>query len=323
MRKYLLSLLTGIITFGLLSIVHLKSKVVMLAAERFFKGSGWIEITLLSIYAGFLLYKMTDKRQVAKWRKISWMVFSVVFFGQLILGILADERFLLSGKLHLPVPAMILSGPLYRMEISFMSVLFLSTIVLTGPAWCSHLCYFGALDNLSSSGKGLRNIPLKKKFRSKFLVLILVIISTIFLRAFNIELIYAALSGILFGLTGIIIIIFISRKKNKMVHCVSYCPIGTITSYLKYISPFRMSIQTNCTTCMACTLKCNYDALNLENIKKKKPGITCTYCGDCLSSCHEKAIRYHFFRFKPETARNLYLIITISIHAVFMELGII
>ena len=53
----------------------------------------------------------------------------------------------MTGKLHLPVPMMILAGPIYRGHTSVMSILFLSTLILSGPAWCSHLCYFGAIDN--------------------------------------------------------------------------------------------------------------------------------------------------------------------------------
>lgn len=51
---------------------------------------------------------------------------------------------------------MILAGPIYRGHISVMTILFLSTVVLSGPAWCSHLCYFGAIDNLAASGKTRR-----------------------------------------------------------------------------------------------------------------------------------------------------------------------
>ncbi|HHJ09824.1 MAG TPA: hypothetical protein ENK25_02915 [Bacteroidetes bacterium] len=52
----------------------------------------------------------------------------------------------MTGKLHLPTPAMILAGPAYRREIGFMTWLFLSTIILNGPALCSHLCYMVSLD---------------------------------------------------------------------------------------------------------------------------------------------------------------------------------
>ncbi len=293
----------------------------MLMAERFLPGAGWIEILVLAVYGALLIEQMKDVRKVEKWRKISWMIFSVVFFSQLVLGIFINEKFLMTGKLHLPVPAMILSGPVYRGEISFMTILFLSTVLLSGPAWCSQLCYFGAFDNLASSGKGLRNRSLKDKMKYKHTILLLVVVIALLLRLTGVSNLYATAGGMLFGLLGFGIIIFISRRKKQMVQCTVYCPIGTITSYLKYISPFRMYIDTNCTTCMACTVKCKYDALQLQNIRAGKPGITCTYCGDCLTSCHQQSIKYKFFRLSSDKARNLYLVITISIHVIFIALG--
>ncbi|MBN2611539.1 MAG: 4Fe-4S binding protein [Bacteroidales bacterium] len=321
MKKHITSGYSFLLTILLLGMAHLKVQPPMLLLERFFPGFGWFEVFLLAIYAAFLTAKMKNPKEVARWRKISWLIFSAVFFSQLFLGILADERFLMTGKLHLPVPAMIISGSIYRMKISFMPVLFLSTILLTGPAWCSQLCYFGALDNWAADRKKLRNAPIKNKFAYRHTILAAVILITIMLRVAGIKSLYAALFGLLFGIIGVGIIVVFSRKRNKMVHCVAYCPIGTITSWLKYISPFRMSITSSCTTCMACSLKCKYDALNFENIKARKPGITCTYCGECLAACHEKAIRYHFLGLNAEKARNLYLILTISIHAAFIGLG--
>jgi ferredoxin-type protein NapH len=50
-------------------------------------------------------------------------------------------------------PMMILGGPIYRGQLSVMTILFLSTVILTGPAWCSQLCYFGAFDNLAPGAK--------------------------------------------------------------------------------------------------------------------------------------------------------------------------
>lgn len=319
--KYSVPVFSFLVTMLILGIVHLKIHPPILLLERFFPGYGWIEIILLAFWAAYLAGKMRDPKKVAFWRKISWLIFSFVFFSQLILGITVDEIFLMTGKLHLPVPAMILSGAIYRLKISFMPILFLSTILLTGPAWCSQFCYFGAFDNWAASSKILRNRSLHNKMKYKHFILLAVIAFTIILRIFNVSSPYAAIFGIVFGTAGIGIILIFSLKKNKMVHCVIFCPIGTITSYLKYISPFRIGISDSCTTCMACTLKCKYDALNLDDIKSRKPGITCTYCGECLSACNEKAIRYRFPGLKGESARNLYLILTTSVYAAFMGLG--
>ena len=130
--------------------------------ERFIRGGGWIEILFVGLYGAFIVYKMQNPASSARWRRISWNIFTFVFFGQLILGLLGFEKFLMTGKLHLPVPMMIIGGPLYRGELSVMTLLFISTLVLTGPAWCSQLCYFGAIDNTIASGRK----PEKGKIRN-------------------------------------------------------------------------------------------------------------------------------------------------------------
>jgi len=293
----------------------------MLLLERFLPGWGWIEILVLGLYAGFLFAKLHNPKTSAKWRKISWTIFAVFFYAQLATGLMGCEQCLMTGKLHLPIPAMILSGSVYRLEIGFMPVLFLSTVILSGPAWCSQLCYLGAFDNIAAYSKriGIRKIANKNLFKNTFLALMLTVV--VLLRIFSAPLILAIIGGGIIGIVGVLIIVFISPKKGKMIHCIAYCPIGTIIQYLKYVNPFRMQIRQSCTECMICTSKCPYDALNKEDILNRKPGLSCTYCGDCLDSCYGNFIEYKFFKLPPEKARNIYLIITVTLYAVFMGLA--
>ena len=289
-------------------------------AERFMEGAGWIQILVMTGYAAWITLKMQDPGQSARWRRITWTVFSVVFFGQLTLGLAGFERFLMTGKLHLPIPLLILSGPVFRGSISFMPILFLSTLLVSGPAWCSQLCYFGALDNLSANRK--RDVkPILNKFRYKHLILLSIITITIVLRVFGITSRITTLLAVIFGVIGLLIIVLISRRRGKMVHCILWCPIGTLVNYMKLVSPFRMYIDDSCTDCMACTRYCKYDALNKDDIMKRKPGLTCTYCGDCLVSCKTESIRYKFLRLSPQQARNAWIVLTISLHAIFLALG--
>jgi len=307
-----------IITLVLLGAIQKAVNPPMLMAERFFPGTGWLEVILASVYASWVYLHMKDPRKLAAWRKWTWILFTCVFFLQLLLGLVADSRFLMTGNLHLPVPSMILAGPIYRMQLSFMPLLFLSTILITGPAWCSHLCYFGSMDNLASSGRTPRNKPVKNKWLLKYIFLILFVVTALLFNLLGVSNRVTTIAGLSAGIAGLSIILLISHQKNKMIHCTVYCPIGTLVSYLRFVSPFRMKIRDNCTTCMACTQKCRYDALNLENIRQHKPGMTCTYCGECLSACHQNSIHYRFFKLRPGTARNLYLILTISLHACFL-----
>jgi polyferredoxin len=292
----------------------------MLLAERFYKGAGWIEIIIISFYGAFVAFKMQDPKNVPAWRKLTWTIFSVIFFTQLIIGLSGFEKFLMTGKLHLPIPMMIIGGPIYRAQLSVMTILFLSTVVLTGPAWCSHLCYFGAFDNLASSGKTTKVI-LKHKVAIKSTILILVIAMALILRWLNVSILLSTLIAAAFGITGVVIMILYSIKTKKMVHCSLYCPVGTVVNVFKYVNPFRMYIDNSCTLCMNCTKFCKYDALNINDIKNSKPSISCTLCGDCLAGCHHNSIKYKFFKMKPENARNLYLILTISLHAACIALA--
>ena len=320
LNKFRLPLIVFSITFILLAFVQVKVDNPMLIAERFIKGAGWIEIIVISLYGSFVVYKMQDPLNVPRWRKLTWTVFSVVFFTQLIIGLSGIEKFLMTGKLHLPIPMMIIGGPLYRGQLSVMTILFLSTVILTGPAWCSHFCYFGAFDNLASSGKTSRKI-LKNKGAIKSTILVLVILMALILRWFNVPVLATTLIAAAFGIAGIAVMIFFSARSKKMIHCTLYCPVGTVVNVFKFVNPFRMYIDQSCTLCMNCTRFCKYDALNVQDIKNRKPSISCTLCGDCLAGCHHDSIKYKFLRMKPDNARRLYLALTISIHAACIALA--
>lgn len=317
---YFLPIAVFLFVFALLAMVQVMVSRPMILLERFIPNAGWVEILGISFYGAFVARKMQNPVNVPKWRRITWTLFSVVFFSQLIIGLLGVDKFLMTGKLHLPIPTMILAGPVYRGELSFMTILFLSTIMLTGPAWCSQLCYFGAMDNLASWRKTEKG-ALKHKKAIKSTLLLLVIGFTLLLRWFGASMLLATLSAVAFGLIGIGIMIWVSRRKGKMIHCTLFCPIGTVVNVLKPVNPFRMYIDDACTLCMKCTSFCKYDALHLQDLRNKKPGFTCTHCGDCLAACRDKAIKYRFFNLKPENARRLYLFLTISLHACFLALA--
>lgn len=318
-RNLFLPIAVFLFVFVILSVIQIQTDTLLLA-ERFVKNGGWFEIFFIALYGAFITLKMENKRTTPKWRLFSWTVFSVFFFCQLVLGMLVSEKFLLTGKLHLPIPAMILSGPIYRGQLSVMTILFISTVVLTGPAWCSHLCYFGAMDAWSSRSK----IPqgrLAHKKKIKYSILLMIIGISLLLRWFRIDAHISTFFGLIFGITGITIIFFASRKKGSMIHCILYCPIGTLVNYLRFINPFRIYIDRNCTFCESCRNVCKFDALSLNDLNLKKPGITCTLCGDCLGVCNMESLKYRLFRLNPGISRNLYLFITISMHSIFLALA--
>jgi polyferredoxin len=315
------ALTVSVFTTGILTILWFHLENGILVIDRFFQGFGWIQILVAAIYSFVIAYHLMDIQKTALWRKYIWITFTIVFFLQFVLGLLIDGRFLMTGDIHLPVPMVILGGAIYRFEIGFMPILFISTMILTGPAWCSYLCYFGAVDNLAALAKGIRTKPIKPLWAYRYSMLLIVIIGAILLRITGCPSKIAGISAILFGIIGTGIMAVISTKRKKMVHCIAYCPIGILTSFLKYLSPFRIKIANTCTSCMACSLHCKYDALNLHNIKNRKPGITCTYCGDCLASCHVSSIHYTFLKLNPTNAYTLYISLVVVVQSVFLNIA--
>ena len=296
----------------------------MILAERFWHGGGWVEIFVLEIYSLVLTYLILYKEKIKKMRLRYWLFFSVVFFLQFFLGILVNEKFLMSGKLHLPVPALIVAGPIYRGGGPlFMLILLLSTIAILGPAWCSHLCYIGAWDGFASSRKRGRPKPFSRWFAITFRYVMLasVIIIAFVMNRLGVKAITATLFAAMFGLVELALMYLVSWRLGYMFHCTTFCPIGSLVTLLSKLYPARIRIDHNtCTLCNACTVSCRYDALRAEDIKKGKAGWNCTLCGDCLDSCHADSIYLSFFGSK-KNAWPYYIATVIGVHTVFLALA--
>ena len=261
---------------------------------------------------------MIAPEQSPLWRKRIWALFSVVFFSQFIIGLAGFEKFLMTGKLHLPIPAMIAAGPLYRGARFFMPILFGSTVLLSGAAWCSYLCYIGSWDALAAERmkKPQPTSPWRQPVRIG--ILATVVGTAIILRASGASSALATGLGILFGVIGVGVMVFWSQKKGVMIHCVTYCPIGILANWFGKLSPFRIRINNACTECQLCRKTCRYDALNIEDISKRRPGGSCTLCGDCLSSCKDGWIEYHFLGLNPDRARTVFVVLVVVLHAIFL-----
>lgn len=313
------------VTFGLifsaLAVVQVKVQPSMLLAERFVPGLGWLEIAFLAVYGAVLCRVMLDPAQARRWRGRIWLLFSIVFFGQLILGLSGLDIFLMTGELHLPVPALILAGPVYRGEGFFMPVLFLSTVFLVGPAWCSHLCYIGAWDHLAAGrNRGQEDLPKWAPYlRAAILVMTLVLALGLRMAGTSWSIGFALAAG--FGLAGVGLMMFESRRRKQMVHCAVFCPMGLVSDLVGKLNPFRIRISSGCTKCGVCSSACRYGALRKEDIEKRKPGLSCSLCGDCISSCRHKQLSYTFPGLSDRAARVLFLILTVSTHSVFLGLA--
>lgn len=315
---YLPSLLAFLLTASLLIIVHFKVDPPILLLERFLPGSFGIEIMVLSLYASFITERMLEAKESPKVRGLIWVVLSVVFFAQFLLGIMGFEKFLMTGKLHLPIPAMILAGPLFRGHGFFMLILFASTVILAGSAWCSHLCYIGSWD-FSASISLKKPKSLSAWWRpARWGILMLIVFSALLFRILGMNPAIAAGLAVVYGLFGLGIMLLLSRRNGVMSHCTIYCPIGLAADLLGRLSLFRIRFTSACDECGACRYSCRYQALEQQDIRQKKPGLSCTLCGDCLSSCPKDALQYHFPGVSPRRARIVFIVLVISLHAVFL-----
>ena len=311
-----------IVTFVILELLRTRVPVTLILADRFIPGSGRLEIFFISWYAAWMGGKMLDPELTARYRPVLWTLFSAVFFLQLILGLAGLEKFLMTGKLHLPIPALIISGPLYRLSGLFMPILFLSTVILAGPAWCSHLCYIGSWDDLSSRLCRERMRPLPGWTRkARVAVLIAAVAVPLTLRLFDAVSDIALVIASLFGIGGIMVMLLVSRKRRVMAHCTAWCPVGLAAVTLGKISPWRLSIGKECNQCMLCSRSCRYGALSKDDLLRGKPGMNCTLCGDCVPSCKNSHIAYSFAGRTSGAARTAFLTTLIIIHAVFLAVA--
>jgi polyferredoxin len=310
-----------ILTAGLAGVARETIQFPILMLDRFYPGWGWLEILALAVYAAWAAGRMTDPARSSPVRIRVWGLFSLVFFGQLALGIAGVREFLMTGALHLPVPAVIVGGPLYRGGGYFMPVLFASTLLLVGPAWCSHLCYIGAWDDaLSRTRRKPGALPAWAR-NGRWLTLAVVAAAALLLRLLGASAGIAAALGGVFGLAGVIVMLTASRRRGVMAHCTAYCPLGAVSNLLGRISPWRVRIDAGCSRCGACARACRYGALEATDIERGRPGFSCTLCGDCLGSCRQASIAYRFPGLSAEAARRLFLVLVVSLHAAFLGIA--
>ncbi|MEW5774922.1 MAG: 4Fe-4S dicluster domain-containing protein, partial [Thermodesulfobacteriota bacterium] len=121
-----------------------------------------------------------------------------------------------------------------------------------------------------------------------------------------------------FGLAGVGVMAFVSRRLGVMAHCSAWCPIGPLANLLGRLNPFRVRMTPDCTKCAACARACRYDALTPRDIEQGRPGLSCTLCGDCMAACRHAAMEYLFPGLTPAASRALFLALVAGLHAAFL-----
>ncbi|MCP4571563.1 MAG: 4Fe-4S binding protein [bacterium] len=286
--------------------------------ERFLVAGGWWEGAVLAFYAGWLADRLREPRRIKQLRPRVWLVFSMVFFTQLLLGLAGVEKLLMTGKLHLPVPALIAVGPLFRGGGLFMAILFAVSVLVLGPAWCSWLCYIGAWDDRAARARRRPATLPRWRTPARLGILAVVMAVAFALGRLGVSSVTAGWLAAGFGLVGVGIMAVWSRRSGHMVHCTLWCPMGWLATRLGKVSPWRMRIAESCTDCGACTPACRYDALYPADVLARVPGEACTLCGDCVSRCPTASIEYRLPKVDPTRARMVFFVIVAAWHAVYL-----
>lgn len=312
---------TALVVAVILLLASDKARIPLLMGERFFPGSGIFWICAFALYGSLVAGWLLNGRTAVVRSRI-WTFFSAVFFGQLLLGLAGWSIFLMTGKLHLPVPALILAGPLYRGEGFFMPILLGVSLLLMGPAWCSYLCYIGAWDDRMARLGPAKPGPLPvwaPRLRAGLLAATVLI--PLVLRGLNVSWPWALGLAAVFGTVGVGVMAFASRRSGTMVHCTSYCPIGLVNNLLGRVLPWRVTIGSGCTQCGLCSKACRYNALTRIDLEKGRPGLTCSLCGDCLPRCPHGHLGYTFPGLTRGRARQVFLVLAAALHTVFLAVA--
>lgn len=325
LKKHIPALAVAAIVAGLLVTARTATRFDILLFDRFLSGLGFVQIAGAAALGFWLTGKFLDPAQAPLWRRRTWLWLSVAFFGQLLLGLTLSPVFLMTGELHFPIPMVIEGGFVYRGELSFMPVLFLATILLSGPAWCSQLCYMGGCDlNRARSGKDFKAFskPVKGRWYFRLGSLALVAVVALLLRLLGAPGWLVITLVALWGVAGWLIVAFVSPRKRQMIHCNLFCPMGAIVSLFKWVNPVRLRFHKgHCTRCMRCARACPYAAITTGDLDKGRPAANCTMCGDCYSACSHAAVEYQFFGLGPKKARTTYLVVVLALYVTFLMLA--
>ena len=311
-------------SFCALYYLALAAPIPLLLLERFAPGWGEAQVLFISWYSVFALALLLSPKRSRKGRKLLWAVFSLVFFGQLALGLLGVEKMLMTGNLHIPVPGFIIFGPVFRGICSMMLVLMPMATLLGGSAWCSMLCYFGPLDSVVADNMPVKPIPPILQWMVRYgrpCVLAVGILVALALRVLEQPLEVALGISFLFVCASLCVMAIISKKYNSMMHCTAFCPVGIVVNTLGKISPWRIRIeQEKCDNCGVCEKICKYRAISSASRAKGTAALQCSLCMDCIPACKKQAInlRTAVLPLSGTTAKHVFLALLVIMHAVFI-----
>ena len=295
--------------------------------ERYLPLFGSVQIFFVSWYGAFLAGKLADRKTTRKFRRIAWTLFGIVFFAQFFLGLLGVEGMLLTGKLHVPIPAFIVFAPIFRDSMSMMPFIVLAATLLAGSAWCSMLCYFGPFDSVAAGSKGVKPYPASFVFLlrwGRIIVLVTGSAAALGLRALGIDLSTAVAIAVAYGAVSLLVMALVSRRYSAMSHCMTFCPMGLVVNLLGRVSPWRVRVNREvCDNCGACEKICKYNAITPESRAEGKTLLRCSLCRDCLTVCRNQALYLRCPGLSPRAAWAVFTGLTTVLHVVFLSVAMV
>lgn len=129
----------------------------LLLLHRLVPGWGAVQALLAGLWAGLVYGWLADRRRAPVWRRRIWLLFSCVFFGQLLAGLFLHSLFLLQGVPHLLLPlGLRLAGLPWPWALVFALALGLALLPcalwlsrkLGIPVYCCGICPLGMTANL-------------------------------------------------------------------------------------------------------------------------------------------------------------------------------
>ena len=277
------------------------------------QGVTMILTVALSLYTLILAERMVNARRHAPLRRFYWRFFSIIFITQFLLGLFISSAWLLTGDPTLPHPFFLYFRPLTSATGTHQLFVWLLSMLLLGPAFCSHLCWLGAWDQFAARKKrkptGTLSWPIRLFWAAAVILAGLALLRFAPLRV-------AVSAGFLFCLVAVGTMVITSRKRGTMVHCTHYCPLGTITTIVARLSPFRI-VKASGKRVNASL--CDYGIFTDRTLGTGRLPLECTLCGDCLDrgSEHDLSMRFAWFKFN---AWPLFIALTTGLHAAFFML---
>jgi len=299
----------------------------LLLLERFLPVIGSVQIFFAACYGAFAVGLLADRRYSRRARFWLWLTFGLIFFAQFALGLLGMEKMLLTGQLHVPVPAFVLYGAVFRETLNAMPFIVLATTLLAGGAWCSLFCYFGTFDALAGNSQPLRPLPVWLVWMLRYgrlAVLLTAIPIVLLLRWAGCNMAGAVSLAVAYAIASLFFMVTVSRKYGGLLHCGTVCPLGLIVRWLGRLAPWRLQVDVSrCDNCGVCEKICRWRAITPASRAMGNSLPDCTLCRDCLSGCSRGALYLRCPGLSPMLANSVFTGLIAALHAIFLSVAMV